>query len=291
MRVDYVKHRISNVISINKIVTIHYYELDKDFVFEGESHNFWEMVYVDAGSVEIDRNNETNYLKQGEIIFHKPKEFHTLRADKKTASNVFVISFVCSSEYMNFFKNKILRVPQELKKHISAILQEYEETFILMAQEDIKLEIKENPPVGSQQMIRTHLEQFLISLIRNEEDTRDLRIFPSKETMENHIVLQMIKTIETSVYKRISASEICESISYSKPYLYKLFKKATGHTLLDYIVMNKIKEAKKLIREGNYNFTQISDMLNFDNPHYFTRVFKRVTGITPREYKNSVANK
>jgi len=52
--------------------------------------------------------------------------------------------------------------------------------------------------------------------------------------------------------------------------------------------MRKIQEAEKLISEKKYNFTQISDMLSFDNSHYFSRVFKRISGMTPTEYKNSV---
>ena len=182
MKLNYIKHKIANLININKIVTIHYYELDKDFCYNGESHNFWEMVYVDSGTVEIDAGKTPITLNQGEVIFHKPNEFHTLKADRKTASNVFVISFVCSSDSMKFFNGKTMQVPQKLKKIISSIIEEYLETFVPMSYEDIKLEIKENPPIGSQQMIRTYLEQFLILLIRHAQDQRALRIFPSKES-------------------------------------------------------------------------------------------------------------
>ena len=71
MRLDYIKHKIANLLSINKIVTIHYYELHKNFRYDGESHNFWEMVYIDAGNVKIKANNKELNLKQGEVIFHK----------------------------------------------------------------------------------------------------------------------------------------------------------------------------------------------------------------------------
>ncbi len=288
MKSNYIKHKIANLISINKIVTIHYYELNKDFCFDGESHNFWEMVYVDSGAVEIDANERQVHLKQGEVIFHKPNEFHTLKADKTTVANVFVISFVCSSESMKFFKGKTMTVPAKLKKYISSIIEEYNETFAPMSVEDIKLEIKENPPIGGQQMIRTHLEQLLIMLIRNEQEARDFHIFPSKESMENHLVTQMIALIDENIDKKINVEQICKEMKYSRAYLSKIFKQTTGYTLLEYTLIRKIKEAKKLIREERYNFAQISDMLCFDNPHYFSRVFKRITNMTPTEYKNSV---
>ena len=196
MKLNYIKHKIANLININKIVTIHYYEFDKNFRYDGESHNFWEMVYVDAGKVLIKANNKEHHLKQGEIIFHKPNEFHTIKTDDETAANVFVISFVCSSKAMSFFKGKTSKIPSELKKYIATIIEEYTQTFKSMTTDDIKLEIKENPPIGGQQMIKTHLEQFLILLIRSENDKRDMRIFPSKESMENHLVSQVIQIVE-----------------------------------------------------------------------------------------------
>lgn len=288
MKSNYIKHKIANLISITKIVTIHYYEFDKNFSYDGESHNFWEIVYVDAGNVKITANSKEFYLKQGEIIFHKPNEFHTLKTDKETAANVFVISFVCSSESMSFFKGKTMTVPSRLKKYISTIIEEYFQTFNLMSSEDIKLELKENPPIGGQQMIKTYLEQFLIMLIRSEKDNHDLRIFPSKESMENHLVSQVIQIIEENTYNKISVDQICSKLNYSRTYLSKIFKTTSSYTILEYILRNKIREAKKLIREERYNFTQISDLLCFDNPHYFSTVFKKISNMTPTNYKNSV---
>ena len=290
MKSNYIKHKIANLINVTKIVTIHYYEFDKNYCYDGESHDFWEMVYIDAGNVRIKANNKEFFLKQGEVIFHKPNEFHTLKTDNETAANVFVISFVCSSEAMNFFKRKTMTVPSKLKKNISTIIQEYSLTFNPMATKDIKLELKENPPIGGQQMIKTYLEQFLIMLIRSETESHDLRIFPSKESMENHLVSQVIQIIEENTYNKITVEHICSKLNYSRTYLSKIFKTTTGYTILEYILKNKIREAKKLIREERYNFTQISDLLNFDNPHYFSTVFKKISNMTPSNYKNSVKN-
>lgn len=287
MKPNYIKHKLSNLITINKIVSIHYYELHKNFNYDGESHNFWEIVYVDAGEVIINAHNNEYHLKQGEIIFHKPNEFHTLKANKRTPANVFVISFVCSSKAMDFFKNKIITVLSKPQKYISNIIEEYNQTFNTMSVEDIKLEIKENPPIGGQQMIRTYLEQLLITLIRSEQGNTDMRIFPNKESMENHLVSQVLNIIEDNTYNKISVEQICNRLNYSRTYLSKLFKSVTGYTILEYILQNKIREAKKMIREGKYNFTQISDMLCFDNPHYFSAVFKRLANMTPSDYKNS----
>lgn len=288
MKLNYVKHKIANLISVNRIVTIHHYEFRKDFHFEGESHNFWEMVYVDKGRVHIKAGNNDVYLGSGEVAFHKPNEFHSISGDNIVSSEVFIISFVCSSSAMAFFKGKVTEVPDKLKKFISLIKEEGYKAFDMLPITGVSLKIKEDAPLGCQQLIRIHLEEFLIKLIRSENGENNTRFFPTKESMENHLVSEMISIIEDNIFSDITVSYICGKLNYSRAYLSKIFKNSTGYTLLEYILNLKIKTAKKLIRENNLNFTQISDKLMFDNPHYFSRVFKRITGHTPSEYKKSV---
>lgn len=288
MKPNYAKYKINNLISINKIVTIHYHEFGKDFHFEGESHDFWEMVYVDKGRVKITTPGRSFYLKQGEVAFHKPNEFHTLSADGIVASNVFVMSFVCSSAAMSFFKNKVTEVPAKLKKFIASIIEENNQTFHLAPVTGTELRLKEDAPIGSPQMIRIHLEEFLIMLVRAEASEKNPTLFLSKESMENHLVSGIISIMEENIESRITMEEICARLNYSRAYLSKMFKNFTGHTMVEYFVKMKIDRAKDMIQEGDYNFAQISDRLAFDNPHYFSRVFKKVTNLTPSEYKKSV---
>ncbi|MBR5218349.1 MAG: helix-turn-helix transcriptional regulator [Clostridia bacterium] len=288
MKLNYIKHRITNLININKIVTIHFYEHSKNYSYEGESHNFWEMLYVDSGHAYIEANDKPIHLKQGEIIFHKPNEFHTIRTDINSSVRVFIISFVCSSKSMNFFKGKTCTVPPDLKKLLFNIIDEYTNTFIPMEVYDTKLELKDNPPIGGQQLIRTYLEQFLIMLIRADKAGGNANVFLSKESLENHLYAQIIEMIDNNIYKRITVEQICRELNYSRTYLSNIFKASSGYTILEYILIRKIQESKKLIAEKKYNFTHISDMLSFDNSHYFSRVFKRISGMTPTEYKNSL---
>ena len=70
--------------------------------------------------------------------------------------------------------------------------------------------------------------------------------------------------------------------------LSKRFTKACGYSIIDYYNMMKVNEAKRLIREGRYNFFEISERLMFSNSHYFSTIFKKHTGMTPTQYKNSI---
>ncbi len=288
MKLNYTKHRLSNLISISKIVTVHYYEFSKNFVFDGESHNFWEMVYVDKGQVDIRAGENTFTLKQGQVAFHKPNEFHTIRTDGENAADVFVIAFVCSSSSMDFFKKKISVLSAKMKKQIFSLMEECLSTFETMPITGIELVLKESAPIGGQQMIRIHLEEFLILLLREHSAKEHVPYFPTKESMENHLVEEMISIIENHTYKMLSVQNLCTQLNYSRTYLSGIFKASTGLSISEYITKTKIKEAKKLIRTNQYTFAEISEMLQFDNQHYFSKVFKKVTNFSPTQYKNSV---
>lgn len=288
MKATYVKTKLTDVINVTKIVTVHDFEFDKDFDFHGESHDFWEMVYIDKGTVSVKRDDEELELSRGEIIFHSPNEFHSIKA-YDSAPNFFVISFVCHSPFMTYLEKYHTVLNKQLLGFISSIMKEAENTYSIPKNDPAlkKLTKKENASFGGEQLIKTYLEQFLILLIRDITSEDKSSVFPSKESMETHIVTEVKEILSDKACERFSLRALCTSLGYSKSYLCRLFHEQTGETIARYATNQKIKRAKQLIREENYNFSEISDILAFDNPQYFSRTFKRVTGLTPTEFKSS----
>ncbi len=289
MKPTYIKTALTSIVNISKIVTVHYYEFDKNFVFEGESHDFWEMTYVDRGRVSVCRDDEEITLGQGEIIFHRPMEFHSIRA-LDSAPNFFVVSFVCNSPAMQYFEKYHAVLDKTLKNFISAIIKEAEQTYVIPKNDTSlnKLNKKSTAPIGGEQLIKTYLEQLLIFLIRGITKTGEASVFPTKESMESHLVTSIKELIRENIEHNLRVEEICARIGYSKSYLSSLFRGQTGTTITGYSTRVKIDVAKRMIREDRLNFAQISDKLSFDNPQYFSRVFKRVTGMSPTEFKRSL---
>ena len=68
---------------VSDIYTIHYYEYRNDFHFDGERHDFWEFQCVDKGIAEVITDNGTYTLTRSQVIFHRPNEFHTLKANAR----------------------------------------------------------------------------------------------------------------------------------------------------------------------------------------------------------------
>ena len=289
MKATYVKTQLQNVVNISKIVTVHYYEFDKNFVFHGETHDFWEIVYIDKGRVQVRRDEENLILSQGEIVFHRPNEFHSIKA-LDSSPNFFVVSFVCNSPLMVYLEKYHTILNKTLHGFIASIIREAENTYIIPKNNPAlkKLVKKDAVPIGGEQLIKTYLEQFIIFLIRNIVNKDEHSVFPSKESMENHLVISAKRLLEEKSEEPFRVNNLCVALGYSKSYLSKLFHEQTGETIANFAIRQKIKRAKQMIRDGNLNFAQISDKLAFDNPQYFSRVFKRLTGMTPTEFKLSL---
>jgi len=268
----YVGKKTNNLINISAISNSSYCVLLVGQELECRNSDVWEMVYVDWGEAEICTDERRVILGQGETVFLKPGEFHTVRVCGTTVANIITISFVCLSKIMNFFKGKKLKVTAALRKNIFSIMEEYEN-------------MEEEKYIGGKQLIQTYLKQIIIFLIRGEHSADEEIVFFSKEDAEKKLVSKMHKLVEDNIYCQITTESICNRIEYSRTYLSRLFKEHMGCTILKYIQKRKIEEAKTLIRKGEDNFIQISEKLCFDNSHYFSQVFKRVSGMTPSEYK------
>jgi len=85
---------------------------------------------------------------------------------------------------------------------------------------------------------------------------------------------------------RVSVSELSELYGMSEGYFIRQFKSYTGQTPLEYKAFKRVETAKSLLVGTDMSVTDISESLGFDDPLYFSRVFKRQTGVSPREYRN-----
>jgi AraC-like DNA-binding protein len=287
----YVKTQLNSVLEIDKIISLHYFEYVKDFKGICESHDFWEIVYVDFGEVEAVADSQQHILQQGQAIFHCPWEVHSIYA-LGSFSSVFIVSFDCFNQAMQFFEHKILTLNNIERDLIAGILSEgklvFTEPFDIM--EQAELIKKPNTVFGAEQLVKMQLEQLLISLIRNASSAGHPSTLTTKTQLlnEQHIVDTVISLLVKNVYGSISLDEICAQLSFSKSYVEMLFKKSTGGGIIKYFNKIKINEAKRLISEGVYSFTEIAEMLHFSSIHYFSRVFKQYTCMTPTGYEKSV---
>lgn len=291
MLYDCPKHKVIKSVEVESITSIHYFEFDDKFVDTPEAHEPWELVYVDRGECLIVADDTTFPLKQGEMYFHKPNEKHMLKTVKGIAPNVFIIVFSSSSQAMHYFEGRKLEASMTTKQHISAIIHEASLTFDLPfnnpAMQKLKLR-SDNALWAGDQTILLRLELMLIEIVRSNNYYKSQpKMFFPKEIIKDEFALKIIAFMEKRLYGKFTMEELSRELSFGKTYISRYFIKTCGYTIIDYFNMMKINEAKRLIRESKYNFFEISERLMFANSHYFSTIFKKHTGMTPTQYKNS----
>ncbi|MWV47379.1 response regulator [Paenibacillus sp. HJL G12] len=106
------------------------------------------------------------------------------------------------------------------------------------------------------------------------------------EGSENYHVQKVKHFIEMHYNRNLTMEEICTEICISKNYLSNLFKKETGVNIWDYVTHIRMEKAKRLLRTTAMRNYEIAFEVGYENPSYFTKVFKKTTGIMPQEYRD-----
>ena len=279
-------------IKIDNIVTIHHFEYMSDYSFPGEQHNFWEFLCVDKGEVDITADNKSYTLKKGEIIFHKPNEFHTVQANGKIAPNLVVISFECTSPCMTYFENLKTSIGEPERNLIAQIIYEAKHCIQTPLNDPQTTEMVRNPnaPFGSEQLIKIHLQALLIAMIRNLQmgQYSAPAMKSMKQKSDDLLYNKIITYLEEHIREHLTIEIICRDNLIGRSQLQKLFREHDQCGVIDYFSRLKVELAKQLIRENHHNFTQISEFIGYTSIHYFSRQFKKITGMTPSEYASSI---
>lgn len=290
---NFIRQGLPGVLHIRKIITIFYMELSKDFHYDGERHDFWEMVYIDKGEMLCTADTHQFTLKSGEVTFHKPNEYHNLSGDGKNAPNVSILTFECDSVAMKHFEGKILRLSAEEKQLLSMLMSEGLACFQL---EDPRnpllqtLKVQPDAPFGGFQMIRNLLEIFLISLYRHRETlTKQSRQSLHIDGVNvNFEIRELLDILHQNIYGKLTIEDIARQVGKSESTVKSLFARFQPGGIMRYYNHLKIREAKRLIRESRYTFAQIAELLCYDSAQYFSKCFKASTHMTPTEYQRSI---
>lgn len=276
-------------IAVTRMANIHYFEFIKEYHTFKDRHPFRELIYVDSGTIKVDSDGFSGTLSNKQLIIHKNNEIHSLSCLDTDAPNVIIIGFECDSNRLDIFSQNAYTLSNELIKILTEVIKEGRSVF--MPPYDVPnitdMKKRDDYPFGADQMLRLKFEMFLIELIR------------SIETTSNHpnSVLADTKTEEIFAYinnnfkEKITLDDLCFLFGTNKTTICKSFKTAYGDTVVNYINRLRIKNAKKLMREGGLNLTQVAAGVGFSSIHYFSKLFKSYEGISPSEYISTIKSK
>lgn len=286
------KHALEPLFSVTHLVNAACYQLGPDFRWPGERHDFWELVYVDRGEAMISADDEEYPLHTWEMAFHCPNEWHNVRAAEGGSADVIVIAFVCDSPGMAAFRHRTALLGPQERQCLTAIVREAERAFLYFENRapHVKLARRQDAPLGAEQIIRANLEQLFIHVCRRSQGEAVQARQTSANALNQYseIVERAKNYLHAHIAEKITLGRVAAEISVSPSYLKRVFREQTGQPVITYLADLRVRRAKQMICEHQYNFSQIAEAVGFDSVYYFSARFKRYTGMTPTEYARSV---
>lgn len=265
-----------NLISVTHIYSAFELQYSSPFYFDGECHTAWEMVYVIDGEIGVTADNKVHTLFKGDIIVHKPMEFHKIWTENTKDAHAFICSFDIEGKSTRKLMGGIYHLDDKQLQLMNLILD------LLRSNAD-KLNtnygslIHENNKVS--QLFANYLQLTLLNL--SYLDKVKYVPTPCKNML---LYTEITEILENHVYDKISISEISDICNVSPSTVKSSFSLYAGCSVHKYFLNIKIRTAIELLKKGK-TVNEVSDMLQFANPNYFSYVFKRETGMCASTYK------
>ena len=143
------------------------------------------------------------------------------------------------------------------------------------------------------ELILQVIEQIKSIQAKNDKYSEAMSLFNnlagnSVQTYEegNSLVKEAKNYISSKYNTNITLDEICNHIAISKNYFCYLFKRETSQSIWDYLTDIRIEKAKELLKKIDTKAYEVSFNVGYENPNYFTKIFKIRTGMTPQEYRS-----
>ncbi len=280
-------HRCLNIdipFRIKGIYTAYDNHWESDHVFHGESHDFWELVTVLSGQVEIVEDDNCYVLGGGMMVCHAPGEFHRIKSAGGTSPHFLVVTFRHEGELPHRLCDGVFNLD-------GASVEEYLQIFdpIREFYQDSVAGIKrgDTPRAAGfaecESVLR--LEHFLLRLSRMDvsEGTRSMSVSAREYR-------SLVRIMTERVRENISLSDLAKTRHISESYVKKLFRTYAGEGFSCYYARLRIVEIRRLFDLGE-SVSSVAEVMNFSSSAYLSAFFKKHTGATPSEYIEKTARK
>lgn len=249
-------------------------EKEEGFNFAGEAHDFWELVYVEKGTVGITAGSRVFTCLPGTLVFHKPNEFHRIRNAGKGPIRFTILSFFAQGDYVKKLYNKVITISGDTEQLANSLVRQIADNqgkihFLPEA-------FQENGvPYGR---FCATLELLLYACGEAASE-------PREQTTGNAAIFSAaVKKMRENMHLPIKAGALAESLHISLSQLKRIFQHYASTGVHEYFLGMRMNHARQLLRQGQ-SVSAVAEAVGFDNPNYFSAAFRREVGVTPGQYR------
>ena len=237
----------------------------------------WQLLYVASGKAHFYIDGRDVIVTSGNMVLYQPKQEMHYEYFGKDKPEIYWVHFTGSQVRSILNQHEI---PFDNKVFYAGNSPTYAYLF-----KEMILELQ-TCRVGYEPLLSMYLEQIFVLVQRSRLD--------KPTTVSSHLQEEMgvaRRYFQEHYNEDINIEEYALSRNMSVSYFLKKFKEVTTKSPMQYILSIRINNAVHLLESTDYNVTEISTIIGYDNPLYFSRIFKKQKGVSPSDYRKQLANR
>lgn len=243
-------------------------------------HNHFEyshIWYVRSGNTLIVINDKQRYACANQFIFIPPQTYHGLEVEKN--SRIFDLKFIAPPNYIP---------PTKVIEDKTFLFDKYGMAPLI---DEMVREVSEKND-GWQTLVNAYACQLIVEALRayNVKGSKTSRRLNRENT--NSSTQDLAKEIEAFINgnfsETITLCQLGQIFNYNPCYLSSVFKKARGISITQAINETRIRHAQLKLRSKSLTVEQVARSVGYQNPSYFTKLFKEMVGMTPTKFRDEM---
>ena len=234
----------------------------------------YQLLYIASGKAHFYFNGQVQEVTAGHMVLYQPKQEQHYEYFAKDKPEIYWIHFTGSDV------KKILRSCQ-IPLDTNVFYSSTSSLYIYLFKEIIN-EIQ-TCKTGYEELLSMYLKQIFILIQRNREER--------KPTINSYIHEEMDyarRFFNEHYNESINIEEYAQSRGMSVSWFLRNFKQITSKSPMQYILSIRINNAITLLETTDYNMAEIAAIIGYENPLYFSRIFKKIKGVSPSEYRKNI---
>lgn len=266
-------------IQIKNILGYYYRIRTPGYHFKGEKHQFFELTYVDTGTLYTEVDGQSYKVNEKELIIYGPGQFHAQHTDDDQTVSYVTIMFNMENispdlpdDWYSVLINKVFPYNKKVYTLVKTLVQE-----------------SSTGAPYTDSLMHCLLTETIIRLLQG------VYVIPSaqpssivRQNYQEELFDRILTYVESKIYEPITIADICQQFSLSRSSLQLLFKNAVNQSPKKYISDMKLERSCQMLRENKYTISEISLKLGYSSIHYFSNAFNQKYHISPSEYAKRI---
>ena len=265
-------------IRLQNILGYYYRIRTPGYSFKGEKHDFFELTYVDTGTLYTEVDGVSYKLGEKELIIYGPDQFHSQHTDNQAVSYVTImfsmenISPDLPANWYRILTNRVFPYNKKVYTLIKTLVQE-----------------SSTGAPYTDALMHCLLTETIVRLLQGVYTMPTGQ--PSSVVRQNYqdeLFNRILAYVESKIYEPLTVADICRQFSLSRSTLQLLFKNTVNQSPKKYISDMKLERSCQMLKENKHTISEISLKLGYSSIHYFSNAFNQKYHISPSEYAKRI---